>query len=168
MNKSVIPFCGQMFMNTPTHTVLHPLSRRMKNDYSYVLSTRRQVSPKSHHSLTCFINHKHSAAIKAKVKGILQKELSSLVFMPNTLEGGTRQKTHENSLLPTSEVLWWAALIGSTALTNTMQEMKHQPWNLSGRCNQPLKICRRVVLLVVFFNYIVRFCTIKTIMLLGI
>lgn len=46
--------------------------------------------------------------------------------------------------------------------------MRHQPWNLSGRCNQPSEVCIRVVLLVVFFNYIVRFCTIKTIMLLGI
>lgn len=160
-----------MFMSTPTHIVLHPLSRRMKGEYSHVLSTRRQVRPKSRHSFTCFITkHKHSAAIKAKVKGILQKKkLSSLVSMPNTLKGGTRHKmeSHENSLLPTSEVLWWAALMGSTALTNTMQEMRHQPWNLSGRCNQPLKICIRVVLLVVFFNYIVRFCTIKLLCFLG-
>lgn len=95
VNKSVIPLCGQMFMSTPTHIVLHPLSRRIKSEYAHVLNTRRQVSPKSHHSLICFITkHKHSAAIKAKVKGILQKELWSLVSMPNTLKGGTRHKNH--------------------------------------------------------------------------
>ena len=159
-----IPFCGQMFMNTSTQTVLHPLGRRMEGEQSHVLSTRRQISPKSHHSFSCFIKHTHSTAIRAKVKVSCKKNCRSSFHAKYTQEA-LSTKPQGNSLLPTSEVQWWAALMGST---NTVQEMRHQPWNLSGRCNQPLKICRRVVLLVVFFNYIVRFCTIKIIMLLGI
>lgn len=124
VNKSVIPFCGQMFMNTPTHNVLHPLSRRAKGEFSHILSTKRQVSPKSHHSLTCFIKHKHSAAIKAKVKGILQKELSSLLSMPNTHKRGTRYKNHvKTHCSPLLRCCGGLPLMGSTALTNTMQEM---------------------------------------------
>ena len=92
-----IAFCGQMFMNTPTQTALHPLSRRMEGEQSHVLSTRRQISPKSHHSFSCFIKHTHSAAIKAKVKGVLQKELSRLVSMPNTLGRGTQHKNHRKT-----------------------------------------------------------------------
>lgn len=140
------------------------------NEYSHILSARRQTKESL---VTCFNKYKHCVTIKTSVKSILQKQLSSLFFLPNTLKRGTwprkkKKKSHENSLLPTSEVLWWAAPDGINSSHKHYARDVTPAMEPFRKMQSALKILIRVVLLVVFFNYIVRFCTIKTIMLLGI
>lgn len=79
-----------------------------------------------------------------------------------------KEKKSENSLLPTSEVLCWAAPDGINSSHKHCARDATPAMEPFRKMQSALKICIRVVLLVVFFNYIVRFCTIKTIMLLGI
>lgn len=108
------------------------------------------------------------------VKGILQKELSCLVSSQIYAKEALgfkilkKKKSQENSLLPTSEVLCWAAPDGIHSSHKHYARDATPAMEPYRRMQSAFKICVRVVLLVVFFNYIVRFCTIKTIMLLGI
>lgn len=77
VNKSVIPFCGQMFMNTPTHIVLHPLSRRMKGEYSHVLCARRQVSPRAITHSLALSNTNILQPSKLRLKASCKKNVKS-------------------------------------------------------------------------------------------
>lgn len=79
-----------------------------------------------------------------------------------------KKESQENSLLPTSEALCWAAPDGIHSSHKHYARDATPAMEPYRRMQSAFKIFLRVVLLVVFFNYIVRFCTIKTIMLLGI
>lgn len=156
--------CGQTLMNAPTRPYAEA-SRVSSPRPKYQKASQSEELPLTH-SLT-LSNTDIWQPPKPRLKGTLQRRLPSLVSMPNTLKEDWAQEPRENSLLPTSRCCGglprW-----DQQLSQTLCKRCNTSHGTFQEGNQPFKICIRVVLLVVFFNYIVRFCTIKTIMLLGI
>lgn len=128
-----IPFCGQMFMNTPTQTVL-PKQKDWRVN-SLMSKYWEESAQTTIHSLVLSNTHTLQPS-KLRLKASCKKNCHVQFPCQIHSEEALSIKITGKLLLPISEVLWWAALMGST---DTMQEMRHQPWNLSGRCNQPLK-----------------------------